>query len=124
MSASVARAWQTEGAAHSSCWQIENPTIDSPYKMPPQYCCFGDDSVTDKVVANRCSSSYLIPVPTSRSHADSADSAWAEVLFFDAAYKHVERNSFFNDALFKVLDEASNKDGDTGSCVVCTLWIL
>jgi type III restriction enzyme len=45
---------------------IENPILNSPFAEPNRHFRFGEQGITDEIVAGRRKSSYFIPIPQAR----------------------------------------------------------
>jgi hypothetical protein len=45
---------------------IKNPIINSPYERPTRYFAFDREGITDRIVADRRPSSFVVPVPKPR----------------------------------------------------------
>lgn len=45
---------------------IDNPVPNSPYAEPDRHFRFGDDGITDEIVAGRRPSAYFVPIPPPR----------------------------------------------------------
>ncbi len=59
---------------------IENPVINSPFRIPERHFKFTDDGITDVIEEGRRESSYFIPVAKPRGHGPqiTLDTEWTE----------------------------------------------
>jgi type III restriction enzyme len=69
---------------------IENPILNSPFRLPTRHFKFSDDGITDEIIEGRRSSSYFIPIPRPRGGRDQLtfDTEWTE--------DRIEENKFIN----------------------------
>jgi hypothetical protein len=70
---------------------IDNPIINSPYRVPEQYFRFDDKGITNEKVPGRRPSQYFIPVPRRRKRGQQIELEFAE---FTA--DKIRQNDFVN----------------------------
>ena len=70
---------------------IDNPIINSPYRVPEQYFRFDDEGITNEKVPGRRPSQYFIPVPRPRKRGQQVELEFAE---FTA--DKIRQNDFVN----------------------------
>jgi type III restriction enzyme len=70
---------------------IDNPIINSPYRVPEQYFRFDDEGITNEKVPGRRPSQYFIPVPRPRKRGQQIELEFAE---FTA--DKIRQNDFVN----------------------------
>ena len=70
---------------------IDNPIINSPYRVPVQYFRFDDEGITNEKVSGRRPSQYFIPVPRPRKRGQQIELEFAE---FTA--DKIRQNDFVN----------------------------
>ena len=73
--------------------RIENPILNSPYKMPTRHFKFDEEGITDEVVEGRRRSQYFMPVPASKQKGK----AQKELEFLEWTQDRVEENIFTNE---------------------------
>jgi type III restriction enzyme len=72
-------AWnEREGAPAVADRIIENPIINSPYKVPDKHFRFDDEGITSEVVPGRRPSQYFVPVPKPRKKGQQLELDFAE----------------------------------------------
>lgn len=47
--------------------RIDNPILNSPFRVSERHYRFGSDGITGDIVDGRCLSSHFVPIPKSRS---------------------------------------------------------
>jgi type III restriction enzyme len=59
---------------------IENPFLNSPYRVPTRHVRFGEDGITDEVVQARRPSSYVVPIklPKAKGRQLALENQWAQ----------------------------------------------
>jgi len=76
---------------------IENPILNSPFEEPSRHFRFGDEGITNEIVAARRSSSYFIPIPAARKKGKTQlilDTEWTG--------ERIEENAFINSVRARV----------------------
>jgi type III restriction enzyme len=69
---------------------IENPVINSPFKVPGRHFIFGQDGITDQIADSRRRSSYFVPIPPPKRK--SAD----QITLGDWLGERIQENDFIN----------------------------
>ncbi len=70
---------------------IENPVINSPFDEPTRHFRFGDEGITDDIIAGRRSSSYFVPIarPKKKGGQLTFDTEWVQ--------ERIQENELIND---------------------------
>lgn len=71
---------------------IDNPIINSPYRMPDKHFRFDNDGITNEVVPARRPSSYFVPVPAPRKRGQQMQLDLPEL-----TADQIRRNDFVNE---------------------------
>lgn len=70
---------------------INNPIINSPYRVPTRHFAFDNEGITDQIVEGRRPSSYFVPVPRPRKRGVQQQLEFAEL-----TADQIQKNDFVN----------------------------
>jgi type III restriction enzyme len=73
---------------------IDDPILNSPYRMPGQHFRFDDEGITPQIVRQRRSSEYFVPIAPTKSKQLSLESSWG--------YERRRPNEFINQVRSKI----------------------
>ena len=76
---------------------INNPIINSPYRVPARHFAFDNDGITDRIVEGRRESSYFVPVPRPAQARGQQQLEFAEL-----TADQIEKNQFVNEIRARV----------------------
>ncbi len=72
--------------------RIENPIINSPYRVPNRHFQFDNEGITDQVVDGRRPSAYFMPIPASKKKGGSQP----ELPFHEWTLDRIKETDFVN----------------------------